>query len=153
MRTCVHTIIFRKKESIQVFSLKKHCPYDLPNTFIFLSNSLRFCVNKMRKMTIKMATILLGNLVGPLLVKVKNFLPGNVQPLNSCTDIKFFFEVSEGEDDYGDFNDDRGVDTDAHGQLLDKIDAYSFRIFPFVFLVTNIPFWCYYIIFSPANCS
>ena len=73
--------------------------------------------------------------------------------VNSCTDVKFFSEVSEGEDDYGDFNDDRGVDTDAHGQLLDKIDAYSFRIFPFVFLVTNIPFWCYYIIFSPANCS
>ena len=100
-----------------------------------------------------MATILQGNLLGLLLVKVKNFLSGNVQPLNSCTDIELFSEVSEGEDDYGDFNDDRGVDTDAHGQLLDKIDAYSFRIFPFVFLITNIPFWCYYIIFSPADCS
>ena len=62
-------------------------------------------------------------------------------------------DIIADEDDYGDVYDDRGLDTDAHGQLLDKIDAYSFRIFPIVFFISNIPFWCYYAIFSPAECS
>ena len=61
--------------------------------------------------------------------------------------------IATEEDDYGDVQDDREIDTDAHGFLLDKIDAYSFRIFPVVFFVTNIPFWCYYAIISSANCS
>ena len=36
--------------------------------------------------------------------------------------------IAAEEDDYGDVQDDREIDTDAHGFLLDKIDAILYTI-------------------------
>ena len=63
-------------------------------------------------------------------------------------------ENEETDDDetgneYGDVND-RSHEGE---EFLDQIDFYSFRIFPIMFALANIPFWLYYLPKHMENCE
>ena len=63
-------------------------------------------------------------------------------------------ENEETDDDetgneYGDVND-RSHEGE---EFLDQIDYYSFRIFPIMFALANIPFWLYYLPKHMENCE
>ena len=57
----------------------------------------------------------------------------------------------EDSNDFGDVLDDHH--DDANEEFLEKIDKYSFRIFPITFAICNIPYWLYYVGFSTSHCG
>ncbi len=56
----------------------------------------------------------------------------------------------DGADDFGDVYDNRDSTKE---ELLEKIDAYSFRIFPIIFVLSNIPYWAYYETLCASTCA
>ena len=59
-------------------------------------------------------------------------------------DLKVNQEETESE--YGDVND-----ADDDEEHLEKIDRYSFRLFPVIFVLNNLPYWWYYVSVSPCE--